>query len=309
MPSQRSWLERTSRATAAERGCGGDDALADQRVAADELPLARRRAGRAWAGWRRGSRPCRCRAARRRGRICSTSSAPRPRRRAVASASSATPSRWAKSSGIALAQRPDEHVLASGASRTRPRVLLRVHALVGDPQRLGRVHRLAREHDRAVGAGDGEALAALGQRACGARDDRVGDLVARVEERAELVAAHPERAAAAGQVGREVAAEADEQRVAGGVAEGVVVVLEAVEVEQDEHERVGVVGLGQHALEVAGQRAAVAEPGQRVRHRLVARRAQDRDVVAEGQHQPRHHRDEREGGQRDRERVEAARQP
>ena len=236
--------------------------------------------------------------------ICSASSSPRPRRRAVDSASSATPSRWVKSSGLRSLSARTSTALLWRVADVRPGVLLRVHALVGDAQRLGRVHRLAREHDRAVGAGDGEALAALGQRGGGAGDDRVGDLVARVEERAELVAAHPERAAAAGQVGREVAAEADEQRVARGVAEGVVVVLEAVEVEQHEHERAGVVGLGQHRLEVAGQRAAVAEPGQRVGHRLVARRAQDRDVVAEGQHQPRHHRDERERGQRDRERVE-----
>ena len=48
------------------------------------------------------------------------------------------------------------------------------------------------------------------------------------------------------------------------VAEGVVVVLEAVEVEQHEDERAAVVGPGQHVLERAGQRALVAESGQRV---------------------------------------------
>ena len=111
----------------------------------------------------------------------------------------------------------------------------------------------------------------------GARDDRVGDLVARVEQRAELVAAHPERAAAAGQVGREVAAEADEQRVARRVAEGVVVVLEAVEVEEHEHERAGVVGLGQ---QLARGRAP-ARGGCRARsaRRSSPRRARSRRIV------------------------------
>jgi hypothetical protein len=52
------------------------------------------------------------------------------------------------------------------------------------------------------------------------------------EERAELVAAHPEHVGAVAEEGAQLAAEARQQDVAGGVAEGVVVVLEAVEVEQ-----------------------------------------------------------------------------
>ena len=106
------------------------------------------------------------------------------------------------------------------------------------------------------------------------------------------------------QVGREVRAQPHEQRVAGGVAEGVVVVLEAVEVEEHEHDRARVVGLGQQRGELARQRAAVAEAGQRVGQRLVARGAQHRDVLAERQHQPRHHRDQRQRGERHGDRVE-----
>ena len=39
MPSKRSWLERTRLGGRCQRGRGGDDALADHRVAAHELPL------------------------------------------------------------------------------------------------------------------------------------------------------------------------------------------------------------------------------------------------------------------------------
>ena len=50
----------------AQRLGRADDALADDRVLADERSSRPRRAGRACAGSRRGPRPCRCRAARRR---------------------------------------------------------------------------------------------------------------------------------------------------------------------------------------------------------------------------------------------------
>jgi hypothetical protein len=81
-------------------------------------------------------------------------------------------------------------------------------------------------------------------------------------------------------------------------------VLEAVEVEQHEHQRLGRRGLRQPALEHARQRAPVAEPGQRVGRRLLARRAQHRDVVAEREHRARHHRQQRRGGEPDRHEVE-----
>ena len=73
-------------------------------------------------------------------------------------------------------------------------------------------------------------LRALRRRRRSWRDRRSS---APVEQQAELVAAEPVGAADGGQRGREPA----QQRVAGGVAEGVVVVLEAVEVEEDERVR------------------------------------------------------------------------
>ena len=113
---------------------------------------------------------------------------------------------------------------------------------------------LGRERDRAVGAADPEALALLAQaparrrRAASTRSSE-----ARLEQRAELVAAHAEDGPARAEVLAQVAAQAGQQDVAGGVAEGVVVVLEAVEVEQREHER----GLGT-ASASASSRARVS---------------------------------------------------
>jgi hypothetical protein len=81
-------------------------------------------------------------------------------------------------------------------------------------------------------------------------------------------------------------------------------VLEAVEVEEHEHERLGEGRPRELALEPAGQGAPVAEACQRVRLRLLARGAQHRDVVAEREHRAHHHGDQRGGGERDRDGVE-----
>ena len=97
----------------------------------------------------------------------------------------------------------------------------------------------------------------------------------------------------------EAAAEADQQRIARRVPERVVVVLEAVEVEEHEHERVGGRRARQLPLEHARERAAVAEAGERVGLRLLARRAQHRDVVGEREHRADHDREERRGGEAD----------
>ena len=71
-------------------------------------------------------------------------------------------------------------------------------------------------------------------------------------------------------------AQAREQRVAREVAEGVVVVLEAIEVEEEQHRRVG--GPGRAGLEVGHELAAVGQAGQAVARRggleLAARCAQ-----------------------------------
>ena len=78
---------------------------------------------------------------------------------------------------------------------------------------------------------DREAVAVVCKRVDCARDDGVRVHVLRAED-AELVAAHPVRRAAAGHEAGELLAEPGEQHVAGGMAEEIVVLLEAVQVEQ-----------------------------------------------------------------------------
>ena len=93
--------------------------------------------------------------------------------------------------------------------------------------------RLLRDRDGAVGRGDREAVSVLDQR--GGRQQL--DLVAAVGigEDAELVAPQAIGAPVALDAAVERLAQAREQRVAGEMAEGVVVALEAVEVEEQEH--------------------------------------------------------------------------
>jgi len=78
-------------------------------------------------------------------------------------------------------------------------------------------------------------LAALAEGSCGLLDDRRCVVLGGCEQDAELVAA--EAVSAAGWLDgvAECVAEPGEQQVACGVAEGVVVALEAVEVEQRQH--------------------------------------------------------------------------
>ena len=111
-------------------------------------------------------------------------------------------------------------------------LLLRVHALVGEPERLVGLGRLVGQRDRPYAAEIVEALAVLAQRALGARDHELGLRAVVAHDDAELVAAHPVGVAAPRDEAREVVAEPAEQRVAGGVAERVVVLLEAVQVEE-----------------------------------------------------------------------------
>jgi hypothetical protein len=100
------------------------------------------------------------------------------------------------------------------------------------------------------------ASAAKDQRVAPARRDR--------GEQAELVAAHPVDAPQAVRHGFQALGKADEQRIAGGMAEAVVVLLEAIEVEEREHALALVVGAGQLRLQVVDQRAAVAQARERI---------------------------------------------
>ena len=78
---------------------------------------------------------------------------------------------------------------------------------------------------------------------------------------------------------REAFAKAGQQCVAGQVAERVVVLLEAIEVEQREDQRLPVGGLRERGREVVDQRATVGEAGQRVMERLLATERQERRVL------------------------------
>ena len=143
---------------------------------------------------------------------------------------------------------------------------------------------------------DLEALAVLGQRARGAASARDARVAARRRSDAELVAAEAVGVAARADAPRRLRAEPRQQRVAGGVAEGVVVALEAVEVEQ-QRARGLAASPREAALEVAHQRAAVAEAGERVGRAPRARLgAQHADVLAEREDHAHERGDQQRGG-------------
>ena len=96
---------------------------------------------------------------------------------------------------------------------------------------------------------------------------------------AELVAAHPVRAPAPGQQLAEPRAESLQQLVAGQVPERVVVVLEAIEIEEREHQRPLRIEFVEMRGQVGRQLAAVAQAGQSVRRRLTATLRQHPSVV------------------------------
>ena len=102
------------------------------------------------------------------------------------------------------------------------------------------------------------------QRGCGERDDGLGAGRLDRGQDAELVTAHPVRVADSVHRGREALAEAGEERVAGRVAERVVVLLEAVEVEECEHDTALAAGVRQLGIEIVDQSPPVGKPRQRV---------------------------------------------
>ena len=193
---------------------------------------------------------------------------------------------------LALADHAQQHVAALARRRVRAALLLGVHAAVGELQGGLGVGGVAGQLDDADGGVDAEALALLAQR-LGRAHERGGGALGG-HEHAELVAAHPERAADALDGAGEAAAEVLDQHVAGDVAEDVVVGLEAVEVEQRELPRAPGRGLVERVGQRAHQRAAVAEPGQRVGQRLVARALQQAGVLAQAHREPQHEQ-ERDG--------------
>ncbi len=91
------------------------------------------------------------------------------------------------------------------------------------------------------------------------------------KQEAELIAAEAIGPPVAADRGAQSGPDPAQEGVAGGVAEGVVVALEAVEIE--EHERLGValVGVGDGDVQIAHQPPAVAQAAEAVGHRVLAR--------------------------------------
>ena len=162
--------------------------------------------------------------------------------------------------GLLLVEDLQEKVAAVAARRGAPAVLLGVHPRVGELERLGHGRLVGHAHGP-VRAADAEALAFRRERLERPGEHELVVERAVADQRAELVAAEPVGAPVATDGGGEAAPERREQGVAGGMAVGVVVVLEAVEIEQRERRR-------PRPRQVAHEPAAVAEARQVVGQRL-----------------------------------------
>ena len=146
--------------------------------------------------------------------------------------------------------------------------LLAVHALVGQAQGLRGRACLARQLHDAGGSGDGEGAAVFGERFA-----RLGKAPVRIlhevrQQHAELVSAQPVAGPVPSHGSCEALAEAREQRIAGDMAEGVVVLLEAVEVEEAKERRLIFACRLAHPGQVLHQRAPVAQACERVSQQL-----------------------------------------
>ena len=110
-------------------------------------------------------------------------------------------------------------------------------------------------------------------------DDRVLTPETPGVEGAELIPAEAVGATPAPDDRLQLAAEPCEQRVAGGMTEGVVVALESVQVEEDERVRLAV---GDGDLEIGEQLAAVAQAAEWVGEQVIGGLPKDSHVLAVG---------------------------
>ena len=103
---------------------------------------------------------------------------------------------------LALGHDADQQVASLLAAGAAAAALARVHALVGEAERLGRVLGVLRKHDQAVGGRDLEAVAVRAERVDGALDERIAVVERAFDQQAELVTAEavgrPPTAASAG---------------------------------------------------------------------------------------------------------------
>ena len=93
--------------------------------------------------------------------------------------------------GLACMHAAHQDVTGLGTDGVRAPPLARVHALVGQLDRVIGVVGLVGQQGHAVGGRDRELVAALGERVGGRGHARVEVVAARIEQHAELVAAEP----------------------------------------------------------------------------------------------------------------------
>ena len=266
-PSQRSWLARTSAATGASAGAAARMRspmivcwrMKPTRASSSGPGLVEDRVGdRHLADVVQLGGAARSRRAPRVGR---------PSRAADGAARLGDARRGARAGRArARCRTLQQHVARLAAGRGGRLSLCAYMRLVGEPQRLlasaASPGSATRRRRRDVKPSPRSASAAAQRR-------RVVGVGGRgVEQEAELVAADAGRRAR-GADGRRELGRGGEQRVAGGVAEGVVVALEAVEVEEP-RARLARRGRRQLAREVVHERAPVRQPGERVRARVTA---------------------------------------
>src|SRR5450755_2083230 len=128
-----------------------------------------------------------------------------------------------------LAERLRQDITALALCRGARAAFAVIHALISQAQRRLGVSGLCRHVHDTVGAADREAVADLDQCCDRALNPVVNASLAAVDQYAELVAPHAIGATAVGDAFLKVGAQAREQRIAGWMAEGVVVELETVE--------------------------------------------------------------------------------
>ena len=167
---------------------------------------------------------------------------------------------------VSLGQHPEQHVRALAAGRRAAQPLVRVHPLIRQAHRLGDVGR-----SRSEAARRREVAVTLKASPCSvsAADaaPRSGSVPVRPSDgRARRTRRRPSgRPAPRPLTGRrEVAPQPREQCIAGRMAEGVVVCLEAVEVEQRQQQRaLAAIAFVEPVLQVGHQAAAVRHARQR----------------------------------------------
>jgi hypothetical protein len=157
--------------------------------------------------------------------------------------------------------------------------LVGVHPLVGQLPRRASGERVLGNDSESVGGGDHERATSFAQRGRGVRGQCVIAGIPSREQRAEFVAAEAIRAAVALDGPAQRGSQSRQQRVPGGVPEGVVVSLEPVQIK--EHKRRGMPGVGVHnrVVEVLHQPPPVTQPAEAVGNRVVSAATQHPNVL------------------------------